>query len=824
MASKPKLPSSSREMRNIAEKMRRDKLNNYVSELASIVPLVCGSNKRIDKTSVLRLAASYIRMHNILGDGDQKKRILTTGGPTQRGLMASLEEAIGGFLLVMSSTGKVVFITEAVESFFGYTQVDLLGSSIYNVIHSEDHEILREQLANRECSRDTRRSFFCRMMEKALSRNDPSRYEIIHIVGLLKPLPERSPVTGASSPSKFTVEETDSTYSDSDNDDMQSVCSTNKIGTHMLVAFVRVVKDRPITEISLVESTQDEYITRHTMDGKILYSDHRISFVTGLMPTEVIGTSAFKYMHSEDMVWSMVAHKLMFTSTQGQGLVSYRLKCKGGSLVTLRSRGYIELNKETGQAETFVCINTVVSNKEANDEIRNQRRKLLPIIINQQSEDHLCSVPSSMPPEMLSMIEHLMDPKTLQKIIGEIDPTMKSSKAFGLNFSKESRVLKEVSQVFKTETFSPKRELKDYKSSELSDPTMIDDFFEKEEKRGSNMPQKRNSHEELCTLPTKKHNSTVHKPKADVYHQSYSPQASVPLPQLSPDTVQPILCSSVTLSNEKLNYQPNNKNIEFHSTHVTGNCHSTSGTNNMHFHHHSKSEGNAYKHYHATDKNCAHLNESYKNCRLCSKTEFNDKSSVTHSQSFDVQNACSINSVAESTPNAYRRQIVSQNTNSSSFPSSHSNQCQIYAKHASGCDFDQRNRNLPVPVPHHITYPHDFTNSYHPEQSYCSSIPEFDIKLQRLPQSQEGQLYHQCSNLLEQTQNIPHQRVHCQQEWLSKSSVSHSLAMSTNPMATNMQQLCSIPNQCMTPSADNQGASVPVMYGQTCPPSVWNTQ
>lgn len=51
-------------MRNMAEKMRRDKLNNYVNELAGIVPMGSGGTKRIDKTSVLRLAANYIRMHN----------------------------------------------------------------------------------------------------------------------------------------------------------------------------------------------------------------------------------------------------------------------------------------------------------------------------------------------------------------------------------------------------------------------------------------------------------------------------------------------------------------------------------------------------------------------------------------------------------------------------------------------------------------------------------------------------------------------------------------------------------------------------------------
>ena len=37
---------------------------------------------------------------------------------------------------------------------------------------------------------DTSRiSFYCRLQEKPVSRNDHQRYEIIHVVGMLKPIP-----------------------------------------------------------------------------------------------------------------------------------------------------------------------------------------------------------------------------------------------------------------------------------------------------------------------------------------------------------------------------------------------------------------------------------------------------------------------------------------------------------------------------------------------------------------------------------------------------------------------------------------------------------
>ncbi|XP_042211843.1 circadian locomoter output cycles protein kaput-like [Homarus americanus] len=411
-------------MRNMAEKMRRDKLNHYVNELATIVPLGSGANKRIDKTSVLRLAANFIRMHKVLKEDDDDSG--RAPPMLSSSVTHSLAEAVGGFLLVVTSTGKVVYIAEAVDQFFGHSQVDLLGQSIYNVIHPDDHEIFQQQLNPRE---NNRRSFFCRMMEKALTRNDPGRYEIIHIVGHLRPIPQSAGLMSSSScvlapsPSgtNTSSDHDDDNESDVDGDNQSLKSSTSRSGTHILVSFVRVVKDRPITELSLVESTQEEYITRHGMDAKILYTDHRISFVTGLMPAEVVGTSAFTYMHPDDMMWSIVAQKLMFTSSQGQGIVSYRLRCRDGSHVTLRSRGYLEVNKQTGQVESFVCINTVLSVKEAENEIKNQRRKLLPIITSQESDDHLSSISSSLPPELLMVLKQMMNPETVQKMIESVN-------------------------------------------------------------------------------------------------------------------------------------------------------------------------------------------------------------------------------------------------------------------------------------------------------------------------------------------------------------------------------------------------------------------
>lgn len=604
-----KLSSSSREMRNMAEKMRRDKLNNYVAEIAGIVPLGSGANKPVDKTSVLRLAANYIRMHKILkeetGSSTKLPRALS------KEITHSLAEAVGGFLLVVTSSGKVVYITEAVDQYFGHTQVDLLGHYIYNVIHPDDHEIFQQQLIPKE---NSRRSFFCRMMEKALSRNDPGRYEIIHVVGQLREIPPvQSPACSVTSPTTLspTAPSPCETNTSSDHDDdessdnegeMQPLKMTNKTGTHMLVSFVRVVKDRPITELSLVESTQEEYITRHGMDGKILYTDHRISFVTGLMPSEVVGTSAFYYMHQDDLVWSIVAQKLMFTSTQGQGTVSYRLRCKDGAHITLRSRGFLEVNKQTGQVESFVCINTVLSVKEAAAEIRNQRRRLLPIIACHETEDHLGSITSSLPPELMVVLKQMMNPEMMQKMIASVKSNEMSLKAensanvkdlsidagFSSSATPENTtdIIKNTTDIKNTDqchighAFQTKPKTPCTDVSYESVPESYVRSISVDEDQGHRMAKKRSSVEDYSTVANKKFGFEGDLPCSGLLHPNYnsstysqqlSPRTS-PQPHLSPST------SSVPENTGIKNYPPGICQQYSSGSSSSGGCSSYSGT------------------------------------------------------------------------------------------------------------------------------------------------------------------------------------------------------------------------------------------------------
>jgi len=141
--------SSSRLMRNLAEKMRRDKLNMYISELSSLVPIVAMATKRMDKTSVLRLSANFLRIHLSLKQNRQKEtttvsKVMPDG--LESNLSSTLLEAMEGFMLIVTSSGKIVYISDSVEKLLGHSQLDLMGQSLYTICHNGDHELLRHHL------------------------------------------------------------------------------------------------------------------------------------------------------------------------------------------------------------------------------------------------------------------------------------------------------------------------------------------------------------------------------------------------------------------------------------------------------------------------------------------------------------------------------------------------------------------------------------------------------------------------------------------------------------------------------------------------------
>ncbi|XP_073987939.1 basic helix-loop-helix family member taiman isoform X5 [Rhodnius prolixus] len=132
------------------EKRRREQENIYIEELAELISAsfadMSSLSVKPDKCAILQETVNQIRHIKEqeaaaasdavqLGEVSSSKPTILANdvfGPL-------LLEALEGFLFVVNTEGKVEFVTENVTQFIKYNKDEVLGKSIYNILHHGDH-------------------------------------------------------------------------------------------------------------------------------------------------------------------------------------------------------------------------------------------------------------------------------------------------------------------------------------------------------------------------------------------------------------------------------------------------------------------------------------------------------------------------------------------------------------------------------------------------------------------------------------------------------------------------------------------------------------
>ncbi|XP_025836847.1 neuronal PAS domain-containing protein 2 isoform X2 [Agrilus planipennis] len=341
--------------RRTAEKRRRDRLASYIHELARLVPMIAKSARKMDKTSILRLTATHLLIHQTLTNGNKEKEFPKID---QSSLDQLVYEQLNGFLLVVTSRGSIVFVSSGVEQLLGHMQTDLMGQSLYNLTLSEDHDVLRLNLTCESTASIEWRKHFNIRLKRAGTRTEPPSYETVNFRGLLKPK------NNGSSPTNYSTSK----------DLAQAGTSHN----NLLIFFVRVYRPEFYMD-RLVEASKSEYVTRHLLDGKIVSCDQRISLVAGYMSEEVSGLCAFNFMHRQDVRWVMIALRQMYDKGENKGMSCYRLLSKTGEFIYLKTYGYLEIDS-SGVVESFICVNSLTDEEEGKELTKEMKRKYSAII------------------------------------------------------------------------------------------------------------------------------------------------------------------------------------------------------------------------------------------------------------------------------------------------------------------------------------------------------------------------------------------------------------------------------------------------------------
>ncbi|XP_025784273.1 basic helix-loop-helix ARNT-like protein 1 isoform X3 [Herpailurus yagouaroundi] len=370
---------NAREAHSQIEKRRRDKMNSFIDELASLVPTCNAMSRKLDKLTVLRMAVQHMKTlrgaTNPYTEANYKPTFLSDDE-----LKHLILRAADGFLFVVGcDRGKILFVSESVFKILNYSQNDLIGQSLFDYLHPKDIAKVKEQLSSsdtaprerlidaktglpvktditpgpsRLCS-GARRSFFCRMKcnrpsVKVEDKDFPSTcskkkadrksFCTIHSTGYLKSWP----------PTKMGLDED----SEPDNEGCNLSC---------LVAIGRLhshVVPQPVNGEIRVKSM--EYVSRHAIDGKFVFVDQRATAILAYLPQELLGTSCYEYFHQDDIGHLAECHRQVLQTREKITTNCYKFKIKDGSFITLRSRWFSFMNPWTKEVEYIVSTNTVV--------------------------------------------------------------------------------------------------------------------------------------------------------------------------------------------------------------------------------------------------------------------------------------------------------------------------------------------------------------------------------------------------------------------------------------------------------------------------------
>uniref|UniRef100_A0A3Q2PDH5 Aryl-hydrocarbon receptor nuclear translocator 2 n=1 Tax=Fundulus heteroclitus TaxID=8078 RepID=A0A3Q2PDH5_FUNHE len=331
------------------ERRRRNKMTQYITELSDMVPTCSALARKPDKLTILRMAVSHMKSMRGTGntstDGAYKPSFLT-----EQELKHLILEAADGFLFVVAAeTGRVIYVSDSVTPVLNHPQSEWLGSTLYEQVHPDDVDKLREQLSTSEnsmtgrCSSETRSehktSFICGRSacgSAPLDHISLNRLCDLEFMGctfnfiICMTIPEEDTEAGQT-------------------------------GKYCLVAIGRLqVTSSPVSMDMNGLSVPTEFLSRHNSDGIITFVDPRCINVIGYQPQDLLGKDILEFCHPEDQNHLRESFQQV-VKLKGQVLsVMYRFRLKNREWMLIRTSSFTFQNPYSDEIEYIICTNTNV--------------------------------------------------------------------------------------------------------------------------------------------------------------------------------------------------------------------------------------------------------------------------------------------------------------------------------------------------------------------------------------------------------------------------------------------------------------------------------
>jgi len=367
------------------ERRRRVKMAAYFHELCDMLPTCSTLARKPDKLTILRMAVDHLK--NLQGIGPQGRDAgYKPSFLTDQELKHLIMEAADGFLFVVQcDTGRILYVSDSVTPVLNHTQAELFGTSLFDHVHSDDVEKLREQLSTTEPQNSgrildlktgtvkkegqqssmrlcmgSRRAFICRVRTGNAAMDpitgapvtrlhhhntlgparDGGNYAVVHCSGYIKnwPPPQGMEVPEGEEP-------------------LASHCC--------LVAIGRLqTSSVPNTSDLIGPQSNTEFITRQTLEGKFTFVDQRITTLLGFQPSELLGKNVTEFYHPDDQA-NMKETIDQVLKLKGQVLsVMYRFRAKppNPEWAWVRTSAFSFHNPYTDDVEYIVCTTSLANN------------------------------------------------------------------------------------------------------------------------------------------------------------------------------------------------------------------------------------------------------------------------------------------------------------------------------------------------------------------------------------------------------------------------------------------------------------------------------
>ncbi|XP_057677818.1 neuronal PAS domain-containing protein 2 isoform X1 [Corythoichthys intestinalis] len=353
-----------RASRNKSEKKRRDQFNVLIKELCTMLQGQ-GHPRKMDKSTILQRTIDVLQKQKDISAQNETCDVRQDWKPSflsNEEFTQLMLEALDGFLIALTTDGNIIYVSDSVSSLIGHLPSDMVDQNILNFLpereHGEvykllsSHMLMTDPIAADFLASEAHVEFCCHLARGNINPKEPPVYEYVKFVGDFK---FHNNVPTTCNGVELTLPRSLQSSTE------EQVC---------LIATVRLVTPQFLKDLCTVDDPCDEFTSRHSLEWKFLFLDHRASPIIGYLPFEVLGTSGYDYYHVDDLELIAECHKQLMQFGKGKSCY-YRFLTKGQQWIWLRTHYYITYHQWNSKPEFIVCTHTVVSYAE----VRAERRR-----------------------------------------------------------------------------------------------------------------------------------------------------------------------------------------------------------------------------------------------------------------------------------------------------------------------------------------------------------------------------------------------------------------------------------------------------------------